>query len=37
MIDSEGSLETVRRMLDHASPEMTLRFATIEDKTLRPE
>jgi hypothetical protein len=33
----EVSLETVQRMLDHASPEMTLRYATIKDQTLRRE
>jgi integrase len=37
MINNEVPLETVRRMLDHASPEMTARYATIKDQTLRRE
>ena len=31
------SLETVRRLLDHASPAMTARYAQIHDQTLRRE
>jgi hypothetical protein len=30
-------MDTVQRMLDHASPEMTARYATIKDQTLRRE
>jgi len=37
MINNEVPLETVQRMLDHASPEMTARYATIKDQTLRRE
>lgn len=37
MINNEVPLDTVRRMLDHASPEMTNRYATIKDQTLRRE
>ena len=37
MINNEVPLDTVRRMLDHASPEMTIRYATIKDQTLRRE
>ena len=37
MINNEVPLETVQRMLDHASPEMTVRYATIKDQTLRRE
>jgi len=37
MINDEVPLETVQRMLDHASPEMTARYATIKDQTLRRE
>ena len=35
MINNEVSMDTVQRMLDHASPEMTARYATIKDQTLR--
>jgi integrase len=37
MINNEVSMDTVQRMLDHASPEMTARYATIKDQTLRRE
>ncbi|MDP8909603.1 MAG: tyrosine-type recombinase/integrase [Chloroflexota bacterium] len=37
MINNEVPLDTVRRMLDHASPEMTIRYATVKDQTLRRE
>jgi hypothetical protein len=37
MINNEVSMDTVQRMLDHASPEMTARYTTIEDQTLRRE
>lgn len=37
MINNEVPLEIVQRMLDHASPEMTARYATIKDQTLRRE
>jgi integrase len=37
MINNEVSLDTVQRMLDHGSPEMTARYATIKDQTLRRE
>ena len=37
MINNEVSLDIVQRMLDHASPEMTARYATIKDQTLRRE
>ncbi len=37
MINNEVSLDVVRRMLDHGSPEMTARYATIKDQTLRRE
>jgi integrase len=37
MINNEVPLETVQRMLDHATPEMTARYATIKDQTLRRE
>ena len=37
MINNEVSLEIVQRMLDHGSPEMTARYATIKDQTLRRE
>ena len=37
MINNEVSLHTVQRMLDHASAEMTARYATIKDQTLRRE
>lgn len=37
MINNEVPMETVQRMLDHATPEMTARYATIKDQTLRRE
>jgi integrase len=37
MINNEVSMDTVQRMLDHSSPEMTARYATIKDQTLRRE
>jgi integrase len=37
MINNEVSIDVVQRMLDHASPEMTARYATIKDQTLRRE
>jgi integrase len=37
MINNEVPIDTVQRMLDHASPEMTARYATIKDQTLRRE
>ena len=37
MINNEVSMETVQRMLDHGSSEMTARYATIKDQTLRRE
>lgn len=37
MINNEVSLDIVQRMLDHGSPEMTARYATIKDQTLRRE
>lgn len=37
MINNEVSLDIVQRMLDHSSPEMTARYATIKDQTLRRE
>jgi integrase len=37
MINNEVPLDTVQRMLDHGSPEMTARYATIKDQTLRRE
>jgi integrase len=37
MINNEVPLEIVQRMLDHGSPEMTARYATIKDQTLRRE
>jgi integrase len=37
MINNEVAIDTVQRMLDHASPEMTARYATIKDQTLRRE
>jgi hypothetical protein len=37
MINNEVSLDVVQRMLDHDSPEMTARYATIKDQTLRRE
>jgi integrase len=35
MINNEVSLDVVQRTLDHGSPEMTARYATIKDQTLR--
>lgn len=35
MINNEVSMDVVQRMLDHGSPEMTARYATIKDQTLR--
>jgi len=37
MINNEVSLDVVQRMLDHGSPEMTARYATIKDQTPRRE
>lgn len=37
MINNEVPLDIVQRMLDHGSPEMTARYATIKDRTLRRE
>jgi integrase len=37
MINNEVPIDTVQRMLDHSSPEMTARYATIKDQTLRRE
>jgi integrase len=37
LINNEVPLDTVRRLLDHESPEMTARYATIKDQTLRRE
>jgi hypothetical protein len=37
MINNEVSLDVVQRMLDHGSPEMAARYATIKDQTLRRE
>jgi site-specific recombinase XerD len=37
LVNNEVSLETVRRLLDHGSPEMTARYAQIHDQTLRRE
>ena len=37
MINNEVSMDVVQRMIDHASPEMTARYATIKDQTLRRE
>lgn len=37
LINNEVPLETVRRLLDHESPETTVRYATIKDQTLRRE
>jgi Phage integrase family len=37
MINNEVPLDVVQRMLDHGSPEMTARYATIQDQTLRRE
>jgi len=37
LINNEVPMDTVRRLLDHESPEMTARYATIKDHTLRRE
>jgi integrase len=37
MINNAVPLDIVQRMLDHGSPEMTARYATIKDQTLRRE
>ncbi|MCA1698654.1 MAG: tyrosine-type recombinase/integrase [Actinobacteria bacterium] len=37
LINNEVPMDTVRRLLDHDSPEMTARYATIKDQTLRRE
>ena len=37
LINNEVPLDTVRRLLDHESSEMTARYATIKDQTLRRE
>jgi integrase len=37
MINNDVSMDVVQRMLDHGSPEMTARYATIKDQTLRRE
>jgi hypothetical protein len=37
MINNDVSMDVVQRMLDHASPEMTARYATIKNRTLRRE
>jgi hypothetical protein len=37
MINNKVPIDTVRQMLDHASPEMTARYATIKHQTLRRE
>lgn len=37
MINNEVPLPAIQRMLDHQSPEMTLRYARIKDQTLRRE
>jgi integrase len=37
LINNQVPLETVRRLLDHNSPDMTARYATIKDETLRRE
>jgi integrase len=37
MINNEVPIDTVKRMLDHATPEMTALYATIKDQTLRRE
>jgi integrase len=37
LVNNEVPLDTVRRLLDHDSPEMTARYATIKDQTLRRE
>jgi integrase len=37
LVNNEVPLDTVRRLLDHNSPEMTARYAQIKDQTLRRE
>ncbi|UTI63908.1 site-specific integrase [Paraconexibacter antarcticus] len=37
MINNDVSLPAIQRMLDHDSPQMTLRYARIKDQTLRRE
>ena len=37
MINNDVPIDTIQRMLDHSSPEMTARYATIKDRTLRRE
>ena len=37
MINNDVPLPAIQRMLDHDSPEMTLRYARIKDQTLRRE
>jgi len=37
LINNEVPMDTVRRLLDHDSSEMTARYATIKDQTLRRE
>jgi hypothetical protein len=37
LVNNEVPLDTVRRLLDHNSPEMTARYAQIKDATLRRE
>jgi integrase len=37
MINNEVPIDTIQRMLDHSSPQMTARYATIKDQTLRRE
>src|SRR3954451_3067633 len=37
LVNNDVSFETVRRLLDHASPAMTARYAQIHDQTLRRE
>jgi Phage integrase family len=37
MINNEVPIDTIQRMLDHSSPQMTACYATINDQTLRRE
>ena len=37
LVNNEVPLDTVQRLLDHNSPEMTARYAQIKDETLRRE
>ena len=37
LVNNEVPLDTVQRLLDHNSPEMTARYAQIKDQTLRRE